>query len=106
VIPAVLVALALATAAFVLAPLMRPEPASAPETDADRLVRSREAAYRALRELEMDREAGKIGESDYAVLRGRVEAEAVAVLHRLDALAAGTGARAEPRTETNRDGPS
>ncbi len=68
----------------------------APETDVDRLLRARETAYRALRELETDREAGKIAESDYAALRVRVETEAVAVLHRLDALAAASGPRPDP----------
>jgi len=108
VIPAVLVVMALVTAVFVLGPLARPEAASAPETDVDRLLRARETAYRALRELETDREAGKIADSDYAALRVRVETEAVAVLHRLDALAAASGPRPDPgpASASGREGPS
>ena len=59
---AVLIALACAAAAFVLGPLVRPEAASQWETERDRLVHARETAYRALRDLEMDRDTGKIGE--------------------------------------------
>src|SRR5262245_5474103 len=43
-------------------------------------------ALRALRELELDRAAGHVTEDDYRDLRARYEGEAVAVLHRLDAL--------------------
>ncbi len=43
-------------------------------------------ALRALRELELDRQAGHVDEDDYQDLRARYEAQAVAVLRRLDAL--------------------
>jgi len=95
--PAVLVVLALATAAFVLGPLWRPGRRPPPDAEIDRLLRAREAAYRALHDLEMDRATGKVAETDYAALRRRFEADAVAVLHRLDALAEpATGGRRGP----------
>jgi hypothetical protein len=78
---------ACAVAAFVLGPLAGTEPAPPQTSDRDRLERARAAAYRALRELEMDRETGKLGDADYAVLRARYQADAVAALHGLDALA-------------------
>lgn len=84
-IPAALLVLAITAAAFVLGPLRRPEAAPADDPDAERLFRARDAAYRALRELEMDRAAGKVGEGDYVTLRRRFEAEAIAALHQLDA---------------------
>jgi hypothetical protein len=84
--PAVLLVLAVAAAAFVLGPLRRPEAAPADDPETGRLLRARDAAYRALRDLETDRATGKIGEADYAAMRQRFEADAVAALHRLDAL--------------------
>jgi len=91
---AALVVLACAAAAFVLAPLRRPGTAPAWEGERERLLHAREAAYRALREIELDRDTGKLDDADYAALRARYQAEAVAVLRRLDALA--TTDRAAP----------
>jgi tetratricopeptide (TPR) repeat protein len=45
-------------------------------------------ALRALRELELDRVAGHVSDDDYRELYARYEGDAVAVLRRLDALAA------------------
>ncbi|HEY7138467.1 MAG TPA: tetratricopeptide repeat protein [Methylomirabilota bacterium] len=44
-------------------------------------------ALRALRELELDRVSGHVGDEDYRELHARYEGDAVAVLRRLDALA-------------------
>lgn len=48
----------------------------------------REALYVALKDLEFDHEMGKLSADDYAALRERYTVQAVAVLQRLDALAA------------------
>ncbi len=82
-----LVVLACAAAVFVLWPLWRPVPAPAPDAERQRLLAAREAAYRALRDLDLDHETGKLADGDYAALRAGYQAEAVAVLRRLDALA-------------------
>jgi len=104
VIAAVLVVLALATAAFVLAPLARLETGPVWEIEGDQLVHARETAYRALRDLEMDRATGKVDEADYAALRARFEADAVAVLHRLDARAAAAPKRAREEARLDAGG--
>ena len=87
-----------AVALYVLAPLRRRAAPEAWATERDQLLRAREAVYQVLRDIELDRETGKLGAADYVTLRARFRAEAVAVLHRLDALAAAStgAARAEP----------
>jgi hypothetical protein len=42
-----------------------------------------------LRDLEDDRQTGKIGDADYAALRAKLEANAVSLMKSLDELAAG-----------------
>jgi len=76
--------------ALVLWPLWRHrgEP-PAPRPAADRrleLAEERTAAYRALRELEFDREAGHLSEDDYRELSLRYESRAAEILAALDAL--------------------
>ncbi|HXX36928.1 MAG TPA: hypothetical protein VEP50_02080 [bacterium] len=100
---AVLVVLACAAAAFVLAPLWRPGGLPAWEAERERLLAARDAAYRALREVELDRETGKLGDADYAALRARYRAEAAAVLRRLDALAL-SGASVRGRGQSDAPG--
>lgn len=83
--------LAAAAAAFVLAPLLRKD---ALEEDRGRtlpaeladLLAERELVLAALRDLEDDRETGKVGEQDYGELRGKLSARAVEILKRLDEL--------------------
>ena len=74
-------ALALCALAYVLYPLFvepRANPvghrASRPEPTA------REEAVAALREVEFDRETGKLSDADYATLKGRYTADAVAAM--------------------------
>jgi hypothetical protein len=81
--------LAAGTAAFVLAPLLRKDAAreetvAAIESEARDLRSRHEMALSALRDLEDDRETGKIGEADYAELRARLTAQAVEILKKLD----------------------
>jgi tetratricopeptide (TPR) repeat protein len=83
-------ALALPAVAFAAWPLLarRPALAGGPPDEDDRAVLQTEKllALRALRELDLDRQAGHVGEADYADLRAPLEARAAAVLRRLDAL--------------------
>lgn len=56
----------------------------------------RDIALETLRDLEFDRHAGKISESDYRELADRTRAEAAAHMKRLDRLQGDTGAAPEP----------
>jgi ribosomal protein L40E len=72
-------ALAVATLCYVLLPLFRAELATAPRAST-RVVRSQSPAVDALRELEFDRETGKISDSDYEPLKARYTEQALAVM--------------------------
>ncbi len=52
------------------------------------LLAARNSLYRALQELDFDRETNKVSDEDYAVQRYRLVAQGVATLQRLDALPA------------------
>lgn len=77
-----------------------------PPTEAGSLVEKKARVLSALREIEADRDDGKVTEADYERLKREYEAEAAAVLRQLDALGpaataayAGTGtSAAEPAT--------
>ncbi len=74
-------ALAVASLCYVLYPLVRPGPAL--QLPAARVPATSEApgsALDALRELEFDRQTGKISDADYVPLKARYTAEAVAVM--------------------------
>lgn len=57
------------------------------------LVETKHALYRTILDLEFDQAVGKVSEADYVFLRRQQETEALAVLARMDALAAERGAR-------------
>ena len=86
-------ALAVAVAVVVLAPLFRPDAqeaervSNALSTEQDLSTRHT-MALAALRDLEDDRQTGKIGDADYAALRAKLEASAVELMKSLDGLAA------------------
>ena len=86
-------ALALAVAVVVLAPLFRPDAREAERVSnalsAEQDLSTRHAmALAGLRDLEDDRQTGKIGDADYAALRAKLEASAVELMKSLDGLAA------------------
>ena len=93
-IPVVLViVLALVVAAVVLAPLFRPDAQEAERysqaLSAEQDLSTRHAmALQALRDLDDDRQTGKIGDADYATLRAKLEARAIELMKTLDGLAA------------------
>jgi hypothetical protein len=74
-------ALAVASLCYVLYPLLRPDLAAAKPL-ARRPIPSPRQGYAvdALRELEFDRQTGKISDSDYATLKARYTEQAVAVM--------------------------
>jgi hypothetical protein len=88
----IVVVLAAVTATVVLAPLFRPGALEAERVaakiSAESDAMSRHAmAVAALRDLEEDRQTGKIGDADYATLKASLEARAIALMKTLDALA-------------------
>ncbi len=90
-------------ALFVAAPLggglLARRRAGGGAAEAERLEHDRALAMQGLRELEFDREMGKLAEADYAALRARLMARALgasAALERLRALAAASAASAMP----------
>ena len=52
----------------------------------ERLEAARDAKYREIRELELDRRTGKLAEDDFKLLDRQLRAEAVEILRALDAL--------------------
>ena len=92
-------ALAVASLCYVLYPLYRAEQATVPR----RIQPARNtesSAVDALRELEFDRQTGKISDADYAPLKARYTEQALAVMR------AGTAPvceRCGPRPETDAD---
>ena len=94
-IAAVLIALmALVAAAFVLAPLFRPD-----AREAERAAKALSAeedlharygmAVAALRDLEDDRATGKIGDADFAAQEAELQARALELMKRIDERTAG-----------------
>jgi hypothetical protein len=84
--------LALGVAAFVLAPLFRPDARESERVanalSAEQDLTTRHAmAVAALRDLEEDRQTGKIGDADYESMKAKLEARAIALMKSLDTLA-------------------
>ena len=81
--------LALGSAAWVLAPLFRSDSAEAERyartvSERSELLSRKEQLLVALRDLDDDRETGKMNEQDHADLESRLTAETAEVLRRLD----------------------
>ena len=86
--------LALAAAAFVLAPLFRPD-----AREAERAARALSAeqdlharygmVVGALRDLEEDRATGKIGDADFAAQQAELQAKALDLMKQIDEQAPG-----------------
>jgi hypothetical protein len=84
--------LALTVAVVVLAPLFRPDAQEAERvsqalSNEQDLSTRQTMAVAALRDLEEDRQTGKVGDADYAELKTKLEARAVELMKSLDALA-------------------
>ena len=73
------------------------------ESEFTDLLYKKEAAYIALKDLDFDHKMGKIDDADYLEMKSRFEAEAVALLGRIDDLEAGVSAKkAAPRVGSAR----
>lgn len=84
--------LALAALTFVLYPLFsEARPRRAPSLPARPEPTRAQQAIAALREVEFDRETGKLSDSDYAKLKSEYTREALAALRAEDAAGAGVG---------------
>jgi hypothetical protein len=81
----VLVVLAVAIYAITgpLRAVRRPDEAAGAEVA--ELEAARDAKYREIRDAELDMRTGKLSDEDYADLDGSLRAEAVEILHQLDA---------------------
>ena len=81
-------ALVAAVAWFVSAPLLERAGARSPATVGDperyRLEREKDLAFGALKEAEFDLQMGKLSAEDYALLRAKYEARALAALAALE----------------------
>ena len=77
-------ALAIASLCYVLYPLFRADLAVAPRAHRD-ATRGQSPAVDALRELEFDRQTGKISDDDYGALKTRYTEQALAVMRAGDA---------------------
>ena len=82
-----IVVFGLAVAYVVLRPLLRPagrEPADHPRREA--LEAAKEAKYREIRDAELDYRMGKLAEEDWRAADRELRAQAMEILHELDAL--------------------
>jgi ribosomal protein L40E len=77
-------ALAVASLCYVLYPLFRPESATMPRLSV-RGEKRQNLAVDALRELEFDRQTGKISDSDYEPLKARFTEQALVAMRAGDA---------------------
>lgn len=97
-------------AAWILAPLFRPEGAPSERDrsrDSDRAdwMSRKEMILGSLRDLEDDHDTAKIADEDYEALKARLESEAVEVFRKLDDLEKAAEVRTRPAI-VGRDQPS
>ena len=99
-IPALLGILLAGLGLWVLEPLRGPRralPAGSPdEARWKELVEAKHAVYRSILDLEFDRSVGKVAEEDYGILRHQHEAEALALLHEMDAMTSAAAGSSRP----------
>lgn len=67
------------------------------ESELTDLLYKKESVYIALKDLDFDHKMGKIDDADYQEMKTRFEAEAVALLGRIDELETGVSAKAVRR---------
>ena len=74
------------------------------ESELTDLLYKKEAAYIALKDLEFDHKTGKIDDADYLEMKSRFEAEAVAILGKIEVLEEGVSARSARAQATTKKG--
>ncbi len=97
------VILAVIAIAFIVFPLIRPNRGAPGLRAAEGLIARRDRIYGELRELEFDRDVGKLSAEDYEEARGRLETEGARVLRALDARASTVEAEIEREVRALRD---
>ena len=99
-IPALLGIVLAGLGLWILQPLRRPRrmmpTGSVDDARWKELVDAKHAVYRSILDLEFDRSVGKVAEEDYGILRHQHEAEALALLHEMDALASAPAGSSRP----------
>lgn len=76
------------------------------ESELTDLLYKKESAYIALKELDFDFRTGKIDDADYQEMKSRFEANAVAILGKIEELEAGISAKAARRSDAPTAGES
>lgn len=74
------------------------------ESELTDLLYKKESVYIALKDLEFDHKMGKIDDADYLEMKSRFEAEAVALLERIDEMESGVSAKNAQSSATPRTG--
>lgn len=89
-------AVVVALVAFIGAPLRERaravDPEAAARAELANLEAAKEAKYREIRDAELDQRTGKLSDEDYRGLDAELRAEAIALLKRIDAVRARSGA--------------
>jgi hypothetical protein len=100
--PLVIIVVLLAVVAFIALPLRAGRAEAEASEEAMRvadLLARREAKYREIRELDLDRRTGKVAEADFRVQDRRLRADAIAILRELDDLGVGEAKEDAPAAE-------
>ena len=99
-IPALLGIVLAGLGLWILQPLRLPRrmmpPGSVDDARWKELVDAKHAVYRSILDLEFDRSVGKVAEEDYGILLHQHEAEAIALLHEMDAMASAAAGSSRP----------
>jgi len=107
--PALLGIVMAGLALWILQPLRRPRRVTPPGGVEDakwkELVDAKHAVYRSIIDLEFDRSVGKVAEEDYGILLHQHQAEALALLHEMDALASAAAGSSRPGGSASAAGP-
>ncbi|HWD72152.1 MAG TPA: hypothetical protein VG779_06460 [Actinomycetota bacterium] len=99
-IPALLGIVLAGLGLWILQPLRLPRrvapPGSVDDARWKELVDAKHAVYRSILDLEFDRSVGKVSEEDYGILLHQHEAEALSLLHEMDAMASAAAGSSRP----------
>jgi hypothetical protein len=83
----VVLAILFAVVVIVSAPLRTARRESEPSGELADLEAARDAKYREIRDVELDRATGKLSEADFHAVDGQLRAEALDILDRIDRVA-------------------
>jgi hypothetical protein len=83
----VVLAILFAVVVIVSAPLRAARQGSEPSSELADLEAARDAKYREIRDVELDRATGKLSEADFLAVDGQLRGEALEILDRIEQLA-------------------